>query len=120
MTETSDGAPAAPLNAVDQGIADAMRVYELVPEFARIRRDTLLADVWERPELAPRDKSIVTCTVLAVLGKMDELGAHLRKASENGVTDEEIRGMVVQIAFYAGWPAGLGFGKAALEILDKK
>lgn len=80
MTDASAAAPAASLNAVDQGIADAMRVYELVPEFARIRRDTLLADAWERPELAGRDKSIVTCTVLAVLGKMVELGAHVRKA----------------------------------------
>lgn len=42
------------------------------------------------------------------------------KRWENGVTDDEIRGMAVQIAFYAGWPAGLGFGEAVLEILDKK
>lgn len=120
MSESTQPAPTrAEMDPVDRGIADALRVYAAVPEFSRIRQDVLLADVWSLPQLTQRDLSVVTCTVLAVLGKMDELGAHLRKAIENGVTVEELRGMTVQIAFYAGWPAGLGFGKAALPFLEQ-
>ena len=110
--------PIAATNSVDKAIADALRVYDVVPQFSRLRQDVLMGDVWEQPELSPHDRSLVTCTVLAVLGKMDDLGAHLRKALENGVTKDEIRGMIVQIAFYAGWPTGLGVGRAALPHLE--
>ncbi|ANI80100.1 carboxymuconolactone decarboxylase family protein [Sphingobium sp. EP60837] len=107
------------VNPVDQAIADALRVYDVVPQFSRLRQDVLMGDVWQQPELSPRVRSMVTCTVLAVLGKIEDLGAHLRKAEENGVTVEELRGMIVQIAFYAGWPTGLGFARAALPFLEK-
>lgn len=104
---------------VDQAIADALRVYDVVPQFSRLRQDVLMGDVWEQPELSPRDRSMVTCTILAVTGKLADLGAHLRKAADNGVTPDELRGMIVQIAFYAGWPTGLGFARMALPFLEQ-
>jgi 4-carboxymuconolactone decarboxylase len=106
------------IDSVDEEIAKALRVYDAVPEFGRLRQKVLLDDVWMLPELTQHDRSIVTCTVLAVTGRNDELGAHLRKAFENGVTQAEVRGMIVQIAFYAGWPAGLALGKAALPFFE--
>jgi 4-carboxymuconolactone decarboxylase len=93
-------------------------VYKAVPQLGRLREDVLLADVWKQPELNLRDRSLVTCAVLAALGKETELQAHMRRAVENGVTQDEIRGLVVQVAFYAGWPAGLTAGRAALDLLD--
>lgn len=115
-SDTAEKQVAATNARVDQSISDALRVYEYVPQFKRLREDVLLADVWQQPELSPRDRSMVTCAILAVLGKSDELGAHLRKARDNGVTNDQIRGLVVQVAFYAGWPAGLGLGKAAIPM----
>ena len=94
-------------------------VYEMIPQFGRLRNDVLFGDVWKQPEMSPRDRSIVTCSVLATLGKRDELESHMKRAVDNGVTLDELRGLVVQIAFYAGWPAGLGAGKALLPLLEK-
>jgi 4-carboxymuconolactone decarboxylase len=96
----------------------AMRVYDEVPQFGRLRHEVLFGDVWKQPEMSPRDRSVVTCSVLATLGKRDELEAHMRRAVANGVTLDELRGLVVQVAFYAGWPAGLIAGKALLPLLQ--
>ena len=98
--------------------SDSERVYKAVPQLGRIREQVLLGDVWKQPELALRDRSLVTCSILAALGKQDELRVHMRRAVENGVTLDELRGLVVQTTFYAGWPAGLGAGKAAIDLLE--
>jgi 4-carboxymuconolactone decarboxylase len=95
-------------------------VYEAIPQLARIREEVLLGDVWKQPELKLRDRSLVTCAVLAALGKETELQAHLHKAVANGVMPDEIRGLVVQVAFYAGWPAALCAGRMALPLLEGK
>lgn len=99
-------------------IQEIMRVYDAVPEFERIRRETLMGDVWEQTELAPHDRSLVTCALLAANNRTDELAAHVKKAAENGVTADEFRGLAVHLAFYAGWPSGLALGRAALDILE--
>jgi 4-carboxymuconolactone decarboxylase len=99
-------------------IAEGMRVYKAVPQLGRLRDEVLFGDVWKQPELSQRDRSIVTCAILATLGRSDELHAHVRRAVDNGVTKDELRGMAVQLAFYAGWPAGIALGRAALAILE--
>jgi 4-carboxymuconolactone decarboxylase len=99
-------------------ISDPARVYNAVPQLARLRKEVLLGDVWKQPEMTLRDRSLVTCSVLAALGKYDELKVHMARAIENGVTVDELRGLIVQVTFYAGWPAGLMAGKAALPLLE--
>lgn len=101
-------------------VQQGMRVYELIPQFGRMRNDVLFGDVWKQPEMSPRDRSVVTCSVLATLGKLDELEMHMRRAVDNGVTLDELKGLVVQVAFYAGWPAGVTAGKALLPLLEIK
>ena len=93
-------------------------VYAAVPQLGRLRNEVLFGDVWKQPEMKPRDRSIVTCSILAALGKQDELAHHMRLAIENGVTPDELRGLVVQVAFYAGWPCAIGAGKAGLAIFE--
>ena len=92
--------------------------YLAVPQFSRLRKDVLYNDVWKQPELSPRDRSLVTCAILAALGKNAELEAHMKKAIKNGVTPDELRGLVVQLAFYAGWPTGVNSAKAGLAIFQ--
>ncbi|WP_417207681.1 carboxymuconolactone decarboxylase family protein [Antarctobacter sp.] len=92
--------------------------YKAVPELARLRNDVLYADVWQQPELSPRDRSLVTCAILGALGKNAELAHHMQNAVNNGVTPDELRGLVVQLAFYAGWPCGVNTAKAGLPIFQ--
>ncbi|MCB1833654.1 MAG: carboxymuconolactone decarboxylase family protein [Geminicoccaceae bacterium] len=92
--------------------------YDLVPQFRRLREEVLYGDVWRQPELSPRDRSLVTCAILAALGKSEELEHHMQKAVENGVTPDELRGAVVQVALYAGWPNGVGMAKAGKAVFD--
>lgn len=93
-------------------------VYDAVPEFGRLRNDVLYGDVWNQPELGKRDRSLVTCAVLAALGKNAELAAHMDLAVKNGVTVKELRGLVVQVAFYAGWPCGVNAAKAGMPLFE--
>lgn len=95
------------------------RVYRAVPQLGRLRDDVLVGDVWKQPELSLRDRSLVTCSVLAALGKLDEMQVHMARAVANGVTRDDLRGLIVQVAFYAGWPAAITAGKAALALLEQ-
>jgi 4-carboxymuconolactone decarboxylase len=94
------------------------RVYAAVPQLARIRRDVLLADVWQQPEMAYRDRILVTLGVLAAGGKVDEMEVWMARALEHGITLDDLRGLIVQATFYAGWPAGLAAGRAALPLFE--
>jgi 4-carboxymuconolactone decarboxylase len=98
--------------------SDPARVYKNVPQLARIRELVLLGDVWKQPELAYRDRILVTCGVLAAGGKVDELKVWMGRGVEAGITLDELRGLIVQVTFYAGWPAGLAAGKAALDLFE--
>ena len=99
--------------------SNAARVYKAVPQFGRLREQVLVGDVWKRPELSYRDRALVTCAVLATLGKQEELKGWMTRGVEGGLTLDELRGLVVQVAFYAGWPAGLCAGTAALHLLEE-
>lgn len=90
--------------------------YKAVPQFGRLREEVLFGDVWEQPELSKRDRSLVTCAVLAALGKNLELEHHMARGIQNGLTADELRGLVVQVAFYAGWPCGVNAAKAGMPI----
>jgi 4-carboxymuconolactone decarboxylase len=94
-------------------------IYDAVPQLGRLRVDMLFGDVWELPELSHRDRSLITCAVLAATGKTDELGFHFPFAIKNGVTVDELRGLVTHLALYAGWPAAASAAKAALPIFDE-
>jgi 4-carboxymuconolactone decarboxylase len=63
--------------------------------------------VWERPQLPPRDRSLITVAALAAGGDTDQLTYHLRLARDNGLTEEELIEAVTHLAFYAGWPKAM-------------
>ena len=94
-------------------------VYEMIPEFGRLRNDVLFGDVWEQPELSKRDRSLITVAVLTALYRTEELRGHMELALENGVTKEEIFGLITHLAFYSGWPTALNAGRVAKDIFEK-
>ncbi len=100
--------------------AESARIYMAIPQLGRLREDVLYGDVWKQPELNPRDRSLVTVALLAAQGRPDELQTHVKLAITNGVKPDELRGLAVQLAFYAGWPAGMALGKVALPLLEAK
>jgi len=77
---------------------------DIAPALAEYSDKVLFGDVWERLELSPRDRSLVTVSSLISLYRTNELGFHIRKALENGVTREEIIEVITHLAFYSGWP----------------
>ena len=107
-------------NATMNSTNDNMPIYRAVPQLARLREEVLLADVWNQPELSYRDRILVTCSVLAATGKLEELKHWARRGVENGIALDELRGLVVQVALYAGWPAGLCAGKAVLALFERE
>ncbi|MDF5890336.1 carboxymuconolactone decarboxylase family protein [Pseudomonas syringae pv. syringae] len=65
---------------------------------------SLFHDLWLRPGLTPRDRSLITVSALIATGQVAQLGAHLNRAMDNGLTQGEASEMLTQLAFYAGWP----------------
>ncbi|MET0677031.1 MAG: 4-carboxymuconolactone decarboxylase [Bradyrhizobium sp.] len=73
-------------------------------------------DVWARPGLDRRSRSLMNLAMIAALNRPDELQAHIRGALNNGVTKDEIKEAFLQVAIYCGMPAGLGSFKAARAV----
>jgi len=92
--------------------------YELVPQLGKLRDEVLFGDVWEQPELTKRDRSLITVAVLTALYRTDELRGHMKRALDNGVTQDELRGLITHLAFYAGWPCAVNAGRVGLEVFE--
>jgi 4-carboxymuconolactone decarboxylase len=80
----------------------------------------LFGDVWERPGLSKRDRSLVTVTALIVLNRTEQLRFHLQYAVENGLTQEELIEAITHLAFYAGWPNAVNAILLAKELFAKQ
>jgi 4-carboxymuconolactone decarboxylase len=77
---------------------------DVAPRLTEITDDILFADIWRRPGLSPRDRSLVTVAALTALYRTNELPFHMKKALENGATRDEIVELITHLAFYSGWP----------------
>src|ERR1700748_3128548 len=89
---------------------------DIAPHLTDISNNVLFDDVWRRPGLSPRDRSLITVASLIALYRGNELKFHLGKALENGVTRDEIIEMITHLAFYSGWPTAstaLGIAREA-------
>ncbi len=96
----------APSGALQQRIA---------PGLATLTDDVLFGDVWRRPELSPRDRSLVTISILIATGKPAQLAGHLGRALDNGVQPSEASGLLAHLAIYCGWPSAV----SALEVYEQ-
>jgi 4-carboxymuconolactone decarboxylase len=77
---------------------------DTAPDLVRLTDDVLFGDVWANPGLSPRDRSLVTVAALVSLYRADQLGSHLRRALDNGLSKDELVQAITHLAFYAGWP----------------
>ncbi len=92
----------------------------VAPDFARLTQDFLFGDIWNRPGLSPRDKSLITVTCLVSLNRIEQVEYHLNKAFENGLTKEELVAAITHIAFYAGWPTAASGFSHLKKVLDRQ
>ncbi|WP_311258632.1 carboxymuconolactone decarboxylase family protein [Microbacterium sp. WCS2018Hpa-9] len=82
-------------------------VGDIAPALAHYTDAVLFDEVWARPELSPRDRSLVTVSALVTLGAAEQLTFHLAFARDNGVTEEELVEAITHLAFYTGWPRAM-------------
>jgi 4-carboxymuconolactone decarboxylase len=94
------------------------RVRDTVPKMIEVTEKVLFGDIWERPELSKRDRSLVVCAVLTATYRPEQLRGHLQRALDNGVTKTELSEMITHVAFYAGWPAAMSAANIAREIFE--
>jgi 4-carboxymuconolactone decarboxylase len=80
---------------------------DTAPDLVRLTDDVLFGEVWANPGLSPRDRSLVTVAALVSLYRTDQLGSHLRRALDNGLTEDELVHAITHLAFYAGWPCAM-------------
>ncbi len=124
----TDQLPAAspPLLPLDQAAEEqrATRVQQDVgrvsPGLVQYTADLLFRDLWLRPDLAPRDRSLVTVSALITSGQVAQIPFHLNKALDNGLTRAQAGEVLTQLAFYAGWPHVFSAVPVVKEVLASR
>jgi len=102
--------------AVSSAARDALRAF--VPKLIELTDNTLFGDVWERPGLSKRDRSLITCAALIALNRTEQQVGHFTRALNNGVKKDEIIEMITHLAFYGGWPAAMSAANVAKRVFE--
>src|SRR5689334_5011446 len=82
-------------------------IGDFAPKLVQLTDEVLFGDVWERPGLSKRDRSLITVAALVALYRTEQVPGHLRRALDNGLTAEELVEAITHLAFYAGWPSAM-------------
>lgn len=119
VADAKDGA--APSAAASAQPSRAQRLLgDVAPKLAQLTDEVLFGDVWARPGLSPRDRSLVTVSALIALNRPDQLRSHMTLARTNGLTNDEIVETLTHLAFYAGWPNAITAAGVAREVFSTK
>lgn len=109
-----------------RGMKTRMTLFGNTPEpsenfrdIMQITTEHLFGDIWTRPGLALRDRSMITVAALTATGREAQLRVHLRGALNVGISREEIKEMMIHLAHYAGWPTAMTGMKVADEIFQE-
>ncbi len=95
-------------------------MQEVAPQLAEITANVLFGDVWERPGLSKRDRSMITVATLIALYRDGQIPGHINRALDNGVTKEEIGEILTHVAFYAGVPTAANAARMIKEVYDER
>jgi 4-carboxymuconolactone decarboxylase len=132
LEQVSDAQYGAPVRAQESSVAPARSaavsaqptpaqrlIGDFSPKLVELTDEVLFGDVWARPQLSQRDRSLVTVSALIAMNRPDQLRAHLARARDNGVTQEELIETITHLAFYAGWPNAMTAIAVAKEVFQK-
>ncbi len=95
------------------------KARKVAPKLIDLTERVVFGDIWEGKEFSKRDRSLITITTLIALGKERQLKGHLVRALNNGVTREEIAGVITHLAFYSGWPTAMTGALIAGEVYEE-
>ncbi|WP_314948643.1 carboxymuconolactone decarboxylase family protein [Bradyrhizobium cosmicum] len=98
----------------------AQQFGQITPSLVQYTTDVLFRDLWLRPGLAPRDRSLVTVSALVAIGQVPQITYHLNRAMDNGLTKEETGEVVGHLAFYAGWPNAFSAAPVIKDVIEKR
>jgi 4-carboxymuconolactone decarboxylase len=93
-------------------------IGDFAPKLVSLTDDVLFGDVRARLELSPRDRSLITVAALIAGGNTEQLTGHLRRARQNGLTDTELKEVIIHLPFYAGWPKAMSAVQVAKNVLE--
>ena len=111
-------APSGSEASTPSSLSDA---YAAVPRLGALRNSLLYGDIWERPLLSQRDRSLITVAVNQALYVTNELRLHINRAlDQNGVTPQELSEVILHVTFYAGWPAAVNAGRLLTAALRER
>ena len=107
--------------------AEAQRATHVGNNFGKVSpglvqntTDLLFGDLWLRPALAPRDRSLVTVSALIASGQVAQITYHLNRAMDNGLSQPQVSEVVTHIAFYAGWPNAFSALPVVKEVFEER
>jgi 4-carboxymuconolactone decarboxylase len=106
----TDTAPAREPSGAEKMFGD------FAPGLVRFTDDVLFGEVWKRPQLSPRERSLITVAALTAGGDAGQLTFHLRFAKDNGATEQELIEAITHLAFYAGWPKAFSAMSIARQV----
>jgi 4-carboxymuconolactone decarboxylase len=115
--DSTTGSP--PASAAVQTRAQRL-MGDIAPKLAELTDSVLFGDVWERPQLSKRDRSLVTLSALVAMNRPDQLRSHLALARQNGLMQEELIEAITHLAFYSGWPNAATAISVAREVFAQK
>ena len=108
VTVAQYAAPPAPVvDSQPRSTVGRERFGDIAPKFGQLTDDVLYDDVWARPGLSARDRSLVTVSALIAMNRPEQLRSHIARARENGVSEGELIEAITHLAFYAGWPSAV-------------
>jgi len=116
---TSDTLPVAPAQESDVPALPSADLYAGSPYLGELRNSLVYGEIWERPQLSKRDRSLITIAVLQALTR-EELAIHIPRGLDNGLTPEEISEIILHVTFYAGWPTGVQASLSAAAAFEER
>ena len=93
------------------------KIRAVAPKLFDMIEDTVYADLWERPQLSKRDRSLITIAALIGMRQTDQMRSHMEKGLTHGLSAEEIGEMITHLSIYAGFPAAISAGLVAKPLL---
>ena len=96
------------------------KIRSTAPKLVDLTEKVLFGDVWERPGLSKRDRSLITVATLVALNRSEQLRGHLERALYNGVTKDELIELITHLAFYSGWPTAMSAASLAKDVFEKQ
>jgi 4-carboxymuconolactone decarboxylase len=95
-------------------------IGDFAPKLVSLTDDVLFGDIWARTELSPRDRSLITVAALITGGSTEQLPGHLARARQNGLSEDELKEVIIHLAFYAGWPRAMSAVQAAKQTFSSE